>query len=171
LVSPNKLHHLWLGEWARAYPGAQLWGPQSLVRKRRDLAFCQPLTDTPPPGWVPWIDQAWFRGSPLLDEVVFCHRPSRTAIVGDLIQTFTDGFLHEHWSWWQRVLARADGITEAKAHAPLEWRLSFIDRRAARAARDKVLGWGCERVIVAHGAWQPSNGSAFLGRALSWLRA
>jgi hypothetical protein len=32
-----------------------------------------------------------------MDEVVFFHRPSGTAIVADLIQTFSDHFLREHW--------------------------------------------------------------------------
>jgi len=29
------------------------------------------------------IDQAWFRGSPLLDEILFFHKASRTAIFAD----------------------------------------------------------------------------------------
>jgi len=34
LVSPNKMHHLYLQGWSAAYPQAQLWGPQSTIRKR-----------------------------------------------------------------------------------------------------------------------------------------
>ena len=37
LVSPNKLHHLYLAEWKAAFPEAQLWGPQSTIKKRPDL--------------------------------------------------------------------------------------------------------------------------------------
>ena len=37
LVSPNKIHHLFLGEWKAAYPGAKLWGLPAVARKRRDL--------------------------------------------------------------------------------------------------------------------------------------
>jgi len=33
LISPNKLHHLYLGQWARAYPAARLWGPAATVRR------------------------------------------------------------------------------------------------------------------------------------------
>ena len=33
LVSPNKLHHLYLSEWKAAYPGAQLWGPRSTIKR------------------------------------------------------------------------------------------------------------------------------------------
>ena len=113
-------------------------------------SFQEPLKDSPRPEWLSDIDQAWFRGSFAMDEIVFFHRPSGTAIVADLIQTFSDQFLREHW--W-RFLARLDGLTQDQACAPLEWRLSFINRAPARRARDKVLNWNCQRVIMAHGEW------------------
>jgi hypothetical protein len=170
LVSPNKLHHLYLSEWKSAYPAASLWGPQSTIRKRSDLSFRDALTDSPPPEWGPDIDQAWFRGSFAMDEIVFLHPPSRTAIVADLIQTFSDHFLRKYWGMW-RFLARLDGLTQDQACAPLEWRLSFINRAAARRARDKVLSWNCQRVVVAHGEWQRTGGNAFLVKSFRWLGA
>ena len=169
LVSPNKLHHLYLQEWSAAYRQAQLWGPQSTIRKRSDLKFREPLGDIAPSEWQPDIDQAWFRGSFAMDEFVFFHRPSRTAIFADLIEAFSERFLREHWRWWQRQLARVDGIMEDQALAPLEWRLSFLNRAPARAARAKALSWNCERVIMAHGEWRRSDGHAFMERSLDWL--
>jgi hypothetical protein len=170
LVSPNKLHHLYLREWKAAYPKAALWGPQSTIKKRPDLSFRESLNDSPPPEWLPDIDQAWFRGSFVMDEIVFFHRPSGTAIVADLIQTFSDRFLREHWGWW-RFLARLDGLTQDQACAPLEWRLSFINRAPARRARDKVLSWDCQRVVVAHGEWVRVGGHELLAKSFRWLGA
>ncbi len=169
LVSPNKFHYLYLQDWNAAYPQAQLWGPQSTIRRRSDLKFREPLRDSAPSEWQPDIDQAWFRGSIAMDEIVFFHRPSRSVIVADLIQTFSDRFLREHWRWWQRPLARIEGIVAEKALAPLEWRLSFLNRAPARAARAKALSWQCERVIMAHGEWRRSDGHVFLERSLDWL--
>jgi Domain of unknown function (DUF4336) len=169
LVSPNKIHHLFLREWSAAYPAARLWGPRSTIAKRRDLVFREPLEEVPPAEWQPVIDQAWFRGSPAMDEIVFLHRRSRMAIAADPIECFSQSFQREHWRWWQRPMARLDGITAKRPRAPLEWRLSFIDRRPARAGRDKALGWGCESVIMAHGEWQRSNGAGFIANALAWL--
>jgi len=169
LVSPNKIHHLYLQDWMARYPEAQVWGLPSVIEKRRDLSFREPLSDHPPAEWQPDLDQAWFRGSPMMDEVVFFHRPSRTVILADLIENFTDPFLREHWSGWRRSLAKLDGITSDNPHAPLEWRLSFLDRAPARAARDKMLGWECERVVMAHGEWQRTDGHAFLAKAFTWL--
>jgi hypothetical protein len=168
LVSPNKLHHLYLQDWKAAYPEAQLWGPQTTMKKRPDLTFREALKDSPPPEWLGDIDHAWFRGSFAMDEIVFFHRPSATAIIADLIQTFSDHFLREHWGWW-RFLARLDGLTQDQACAPLEWRLSFLNRAPARRARDKVLSWNCRRVIVAHGEWPRANGNAFLAKSFRWL--
>lgn len=104
-----------------------------------------------------------------MDEIVFFHWLSRSVIVADLIEAFSDRFLQEHWSWWLRKLAYLDGIVASKALAPLGWRLSFVNRKPARAARAKVLGWDCERVIIAHGEWPRSGGHDYLARSLDWL--
>jgi hypothetical protein len=169
LVSPNKLHHLHLGEWKAAYPTAELWGPQSTINRFPELGFAGALGEAPPAEWGPVFDQAWFRGSFMMDEIVFFHQPSRTAIVADLIQAFDEAFLRRQWSWWRRPMARLGGIGAANPGAPSDWRLSFLDRTPARAARAKVLGWECERVVIAHGAWVRSGGRDFLRRALAWL--
>ena len=88
-------------------------------------------------------------------------------VLADLIEAFSDRFLREHWSWWQRPLAALDGISAPNPPAPRsEWRLSFVDRAPARAARAKVLGWDCERVIMAHGE-ERSSGHAYLERSLA----
>ena len=137
LVSPNKLHHLYLKDWKAAYPEAALWGPRSTAVKRKDLQFQPPLEDSPPAEWDGAIGQAWFRGSPFMDELVFFHVRSSTAILADLSENFSPDFLRRHWRWWLRPLAKLDGITEGQGFAPLEWRLSFFDRGPARAALRK----------------------------------
>lgn len=168
LVSPNKLHYLYLQEWKAAFPEASLWGPQSTIRKCPDLSFREALTDTPPPEWGADIGQAWFRGSFALDEIVFCHRPSATAIVADLIQTFSPEFLRKEWGFW-RFVAQLSGLTRSQGKAPIDWRLSFLDRAPARAARDKVLGWNCDTLIMAHGEWLRSGAGAQLVKSFRWL--
>ncbi len=170
LVSPNKLHHLYLKEWKTAFQAARLWGPRSTIEKVRGLAFQQALRDEPPPEWAEAIDQAWFRGSPFLDEIEFFHKPSATAIIADMSQNFSIAFLREHWSWWQRPLAQLSGMTEGKGYGPLDLRLTAIHRRSARATVEKMLAWNPRRVVMAHGVWQPENGRDYLERAFCWLR-
>ncbi len=129
LVSPNKLLHLYLQDWKAAYPNAQLWGPQSVIAKRKDLVFREPLGDEPPTEWDGILDQAWFRGSAILDELVFFHKPSATAILADLSQTFADRFLQDRWSWWQRPIAKVWGIVEGKGREVMR--------------REGILNGGC----------------------------
>lgn len=169
LVSPNKLHHLFLGDWHAAFPDAELWGPASTIRKRGDLPFQPALGDEPPAAWAGQIDQCWVRGSIAMDEIVFLHRRSRTALLADLSQNFSPKWLVENWAPWQRFVARLSKIVAGKAYAPLEWRLSFIRRSTLRKAKAEILGWQPAKVIMAHGEWQAQDGSAFLARAFAWV--
>lgn len=169
LVSPNKIHHLYLGDWHAAFPDAKLWGPASTIRKRNELPFQSPLTDEPPAAWVGQIDQCWVRGSFMMDEIVFLHLPSRTAILADFSENFSSKWLLENWAPWQRWLARFSKIVEGKGYAPLDWRLSFVHREKLRAAKAKVMSWEPLKVIMAHGEWQAENGEEFLARAFEWI--
>lgn len=86
IVSPNKIHHLYMGEWAERWPDARLYASPGLAKKEPNLQFHGELQDAPEPGWADDIDQVIFRGSIMMEEVVFFHRASRTAILGDLIE-------------------------------------------------------------------------------------
>ncbi|HET6534656.1 MAG TPA: DUF4336 domain-containing protein [Sphingomicrobium sp.] len=169
LVSPNKLHHLFLAEWSERFPEAKLWGTASTIARFGDLRFSGPLTDDPPPDWAGQIDQFHFTNSPFLDEVIFFHRKSRTAIIGDLSQPFSEDFLEEHWPWWLRWLARRVGLVAGKGYGPIELRLTFRHRAAARAKLRALIAEGPERVVVAHGEIARSGGVDYLRRAFAWL--
>jgi hypothetical protein len=171
VVSPNKLHHLSLAEWTGAYPEAKLWGLPAVMRKRRDLHFNAALNDHPPADWKGQIDQVVFRGSVLMDEAVFFHRRSGTALFADLIENLEGAFLRSTpgWRGWRMAVARMWCIMEPHGMAPLEWRLSFVQRERARTALDKVLGWSPNHVVIAHGRWAQENGRAFIQRSFRWL--
>jgi hypothetical protein len=66
-------------------------------------------------------------------------------------------------------MMRLDGLVGPDGSTPREWRLTFLDRRAARRAKAKALAWRPEGVIVAHGAWAPSAGTDVVRRGLAWL--
>jgi Domain of unknown function (DUF4336) len=165
LVSPNKIHHLFLGEWVQAWPDAKLYASPGLARRRRDLSFDAELGDAPDPAWTADIDQVIVHGSLFMDEVVSFHRGSRTAIVTDLIQRFDPATLQG----WRRAVMTLDGLVGANGSTPREWRLSFWNRTAARRAKRKILDWNPERVIIAHGEWIRENGREVLERAFAWM--
>jgi hypothetical protein len=169
LVSPNKLHHLFLSEWKTRYPAAKLWGLPAVARKRRDLEFRGELSDLPPKEWERGIDQVVFRGSLFMNEVVFFHRASRTALFADLIENFSLEFLRDTWRGWRTTIARLWQITEPCGMAPLELRLSFVRRQIAREALSRVLAWDPTGVIMAHGTCVTNNGRAFIQQSFRWL--
>ncbi len=169
LVSPNKLHHLFLAEWKAKFPEAKLWGTASTVARFADLGFSGTLGDRAPPDWAGQIDQYHFDNSRFLDELAFFHRKSRTAIIADLSQPFSEGFLEKHWPWWLRWVARRIGMVEGRGYGPIEMRLTFRRRAEGRAKIRALIDEDPERVVVAHGEIVRSGGADFLRRAFSWL--
>ena len=169
LISPNKLHHLFLAAWSDKFPEAKLWGTASTVARFRSLDFSGTLTNRPPSDWAGQIDQYHFTNSPFLDEMTFFHRKSRTAIIADLSQPFSEAFLKRHWPRWLRWVARRAKLVEGWGYPPPEIRFSFRHRSAARAKVRALIAEEPERVVVAHGEIIRSGGSAYLRRAFSWL--
>ena len=166
IVSPNKIHHLFLSEWARAWPEAALYAPPGLARRRQDLAFRAELGDVPEPAWADDIDQVVVRGSFALQEVLFFHRRSRTALIGDLVQRHDVS----HFSRLRAAMMRLDGLVGDQGSTPREWRASFLRRNVARRSVRKALAWKPERLIIAHGRCARENGGEVLRTSLAWLR-
>ena len=169
LVSPNQLHFLFLGKWHAAFPDARLWGTPATIAKCENLRFAPALGDDPPPDWAGQIDQFYFANSLFVDEVIFFHRASRTAIIADLSQTFSEAFLKRHWPWWLRQVARLSKMVEGWGHPPLDYRVSFRRRATARPKICELIASAPEHVVVAHGEVARTGGAAFLRRAFSWL--
>jgi hypothetical protein len=165
IVSPNKLHHLFLREWSCRWPDARLFAPPGLAQKKPDLRFEEELGDEPNHAWAPEIDQVIFRGSLTMEEVVFFHRISRTAIFGDLIQRFSGSDV----SKWKRTLLRLGGVLGECGSTPRDWRVTFVHRGPARDARERVLDWRPLRLLIAHGECANSGASRIIATALSWI--
>ena len=165
IVSPNKIHHLFLAEWVERWPAARLYAPPGLANRRRDLTFDEELGDQPNPAWAADIDQVIFHGSLAMEEVAFFHRASRTAIVCDLIQRHPEATM----SGWKGMLMRLDGLVGKDGSTPREWRASFIGRRKAREAREKVLSWQPDRLLIAHGECAQSGATSVINHALGWI--
>ncbi len=165
IVSPNKIHHLFLAEWAERWPDARVYAPPGLAKRKPELRFHAELGDDPEPAWAEDIDQVIVRGSSFMEEVVFFHKESRTAIFCDLIQRHPE----EKMTGWKGLLMRMDSLVGEHGSTPREWRASFLRRSKARAARDVVLGWRPERLLIAHGDCAQSGASAIIENALRWI--
>jgi hypothetical protein len=164
-VAPNRVHHLYAGETVRLYPEARLWLAPGLERKRPDLAFAGILGDDAPPEWRGQIDQVFFRGRPYENEVVFCHRASRTLLLCDLAFNFGPG-AHPVTRFLMRLI-RSYGSFGPSRLDPLLIR----DRRAARDSLERILAWDFDRVVVAHGDVLERGGREALRAGYAWLLA
>lgn len=164
LVAPNKLHHVFLADWKKAWPDALLWAPPGLASKRPDLHFDASLVNTRAP-WAAEIGQVCFGGSFAMAEMVFFHRASRTALFADLIQNFPADW----FKGWRGVLARWGGIVAPHPGTPRDWRASFLNRHAAREALSRIQAWNADRVVIAHGEMSAGNGSRLISEAFRWL--
>jgi hypothetical protein len=165
IVSPNRLHHLFLRDWALRWPNALLHAPPGLARKRPDLHFDVDGGESNDPSLRGIIDQVVFRGSFAMEEVVFFHRESRTAIFGDLIQRFPASAANG----WKGALMRLSGLVGGHGGTPSDWRATFLRRSPARAARDTVLDWNPERLLIAHGECAQTNAAGIIAAALAWI--
>ena len=163
IVAPNLLHHLFVGEWQRACPDALTYVAPGLDTKRADLTIAGVLADEPEPGWKDVIDQVLLRGFPLMNEVVFFHRPSATLIASDL--AFNVGSSSPPLT---RLLFRLGGAYERLSPTLLE-RLLVRDRTAFRESLERILEWPFERVVVAHGEVSETGGREELIRGYSWV--
>lgn len=162
IVSPNKLHHLFLDAAVAMYPDAKLYVPPGLVEKCPELAYGTPLTDTAPDSWAGLMEQLVVRGSNKMQELVFFHHRSQTLIVADLCENFGrhSPLLTRAVAW----LARMHG----RPRMPPDWQLSFRDHDARRASFEHLLSWDFDRVILAHGALLPTQAKQILQRQYAW---
>jgi hypothetical protein len=169
LVSPNHLHHLYLGDWSQAYPDARVYASPRLTSKRKDLTFYKTLsTDIPEPEWAGQIDQCLFgSGNGWIDELVFFHRASCTVIFTDLVMDFdplTFSPLSRLTTQWNQMYQ----------HTPRGVQFGHIfDRASLQSALKTVRSWEAEHAIVAHSPWLCVDGkkhvAAFLDSAFDWL--
>jgi hypothetical protein len=163
VVGPSLVHHLFLGDYARAYPAAELWGAPGLAAKRPDLRFHRVLDGARAAEWDGHLAYRLFEGAPRLNEVVFWQRATRTLLLTDLAFNVQAGARNRaklfHW------LVGAGG--RFGPHRII--RAAIRDRDAARRSLAKILEWDFDRVIVAHGDVLEHGGREALRAAFAFL--
>ena len=172
IVSPNNIHHLYMGDWGQAYPEARLYASPRLDSKRKDLTFYKTLsTDEPEPEWSTEIDQCIFgsgNSNGLVDEIVFFHRESNTVIFTDMIMDFDPTV----FSSFSRFTTQ---LNQMYKHTPRGMQLAnMFNRKVLHDSLDTVRSWEAEHLIVAHSPWLCVEGKEevknFLDSAFDWLK-
>ncbi len=162
LIAPNAIHHRFLRDALRRFPGAALFGVPALATKQPGLAF-EPLGEKPPALWRGELEQLRIEGVPRMSELVFFHPATRTLLVTDLVFN-----LQHADGWLSRAVLRLNRAYRRFGPSRL-FRTLVRDRRALRASLDRVLDWDFDRLILTHGDPLESDARARLRGAFSWL--
>jgi hypothetical protein len=157
IVSPNKIHHLSIGEYIDAYPQAKAFASPGLPERRPDLCFDGVLGDRPEPAWAVDLDQAAVRGNIFFSEIVFLHRATGTLLVADLVENFD----RQTASPFGRALALLFGVGSKPVASP-EHRFYTGDATAAAESLERIRSWDFERIVLSHGALIESGGRAVI---------
>jgi hypothetical protein len=160
--------HVWrLAAWHAQFPAAELWAPKPtpVTLKKGHLEFTGILADIAPQAWAEDLEQIPFRGNPLIEEVIFFHRQSRTVIVNDLIQNHPAA----NGRPLRNALLKLTGVAYPYGGVPLDMKLSFIHRDLGRQSLEKLLAWDFDKLIIAHGVCVEKNAKTFVERAFHWL--
>lgn len=173
LVAPNRFHHLFLREWLDAYPQAVLYAAPGLPQKRPDLAFFATLDKLPDASndvadawpWQTEIEHVLWTGNRIMDEVLFFHAPTRTALLTDLIISFDTA----HLPWPGRAFAALEQISAPGGGTPRLIRWTTNAKQHAKAAIEKMLQWRPERLVMCHGPVVEECVDAYLRRQFAWL--
>ncbi len=164
LVAPNRMHHLAVADWLRAYPDAALHGAPGLAQKRPDLRFTTVLEDAAPRAWAGELAQVLLRGAPRYDELAFFHPATRTLVLADAL--FGWGPEHPPLT---RLSARLFGAYGrwARPHNALFG--AIAEPAALRASIEAVLAWDFDRIVISHGRIVERGGRDVLRDAYAFL--
>ena len=165
IVAPNRVHHLFVAEYMRAFPEARTYAAPGLQERRKDLKFDAVLGDVAPDAWQGQLEQLVFQGAPVLNEVVFFDAASKTVIFTDLVFNLpASARARAPFFFW---LLDAPG--KFGPHRLVRTR-AIRDHTAARQSVARILRWDFDRVIMAHGDVLETGGRARVADAFAFLK-
>jgi hypothetical protein len=164
LYAPDLFHHLWLGDWALAFPQARVHAPPGLRKKRPDLRIDRVHGAPPEPAFAGRVDELPVRGF-RLEETALLVRPARSLVVADLVQNVGRP-THPWTAMYTKMMGFYDQVALSRF---LRW-TAFNDGKAARRSIDDLIDLPFDRLIVGHGAPLTSDGPDALASAYAWLR-
>ena len=163
VVASSLYHHIFVGDWQRAFPEAMFCACPGLERKRADLRWDAVLGNEALEPWRADLDQVFFSAR-FEKEVVFFHRESRTMVCADALLN-----LSVHPARLTRVAAFLMA-NRAPGKGYLEY-VAVRSRRDAREEVDRMLEWNIDRIVLAHGGLVEGDGRRVLRDAYAWVKA
>lgn len=180
-------HHIFLSEWAKAYPSAKLIAMEGLPEKRE----ANPETAGTHFSWVftqknkssmkidPDFDAEFnyeYVGSHTNKELVFYHKPDGTLIQADM---FFNLPANEQYS--KTGISASSGILTKiftgfqNTKGPATWQKRFIwyiassgDREGFARSVKNIASWDFDRVIPCHGDVIENGGKGIFKKVMDW---
>lgn len=149
IVAPGNFHHLYVATAQAAFPAARTWICPGVERRHPGLKYDGVLGDVALADWASEIDQVLVHGTRIMREVAMFHRASRTLILVDLIENFTDATPHTGGAlkfWFKYLLHMWNNPRPAP-----EYRIGWSDRQAAAKSLRRILAWDFQRIVLSHG--------------------
>lgn len=150
IIAPGNFHHLYVTDFQQLYPQAETFICPGLERKRPDIRFDWILGNRPDPRWSDELEQVVVQGTKIIWEVAFLHQPSKTLILVDLLENIGDDYRHPAGLWlrfWWKLVFKMWNRPKA---AP-EYQIAWGNKQIVKQGLNRIISWGAERVILAHG--------------------
>ncbi|MGA8278192.1 MAG: DUF4336 domain-containing protein [Rhodanobacteraceae bacterium] len=148
IVAPGSFHYMYVAKAQSRFPAAKTYICPGVERKVPRLRFDWILGNCPPNEWGDTMDQVLIRGSRFMWEVAMLHKPSKTLLLVDAIENFTDQTANVNWqvkAWFKLF-----GMWNKPKAAP-EYRIGWKDKIAARASLEEILEWDFDSIVLSHG--------------------
>ncbi|KAF9003371.1 hypothetical protein BDQ17DRAFT_1305718 [Cyathus striatus] len=153
IVGADMVHHLYLGQYKKAYPDAKLIAPEAALERLEDknLKFDGAWGRDPPNtqyGFEDEVKHCYFSGFKNKD-VAFFHPASKSLIEADLLLNLP---CNEQYSKSKppRSFSWTDINPKSWLHPRIVWSLG-TDKEAMKRDAKTVAGWDFERIIPCHG--------------------
>ncbi|MEM7099267.1 MAG: DUF4336 domain-containing protein [Pseudomonadota bacterium] len=147
LIVPNKLHYLFVEQWIKAYPSAQVFADAQALDKVGELGAIEVLGETAPASFARDIDQVIFSGSRLFQEVVFFHKTSGSVIFTDLLINLKTSNV----PFFSRLFLRFEGVIYPDGGLLRLYRWFTNRREKDRQALRILQSWKPKRLLFCHG--------------------
>jgi hypothetical protein len=144
LVVPNCFHHLGAPAAAARFPEAKVVGPDSALKRNKDLKVDVDIKSSQFGALVPELESLPLEGVPFLDETVLYHRPTQTLQGADVVLC-----AHAEDHWTLRFAGRVFGCHE-RVRVPPDVRRKIRDKAAAARSIHAMLRRPARRLIVGH---------------------
>lgn len=167
IVAPGNFHHMHVATAQAAFPRAKIWICPGIEKRCPGLKYDGMLGDLAPADWVDEVDQVLVQGARIMREVAMFHRASRTLILVDLIENFTDATPNVGGAlkFWFKYVFR---LWNNPQPAP-EYLLGWTDDQAAAQTIQRILAWDFQQIVLAHGDLINRNARAVASAAWAGL--